>query len=99
MAWQNAQTILQIKWSSTCNELHIDEKPHDLFSSLSFMYPTLLNVINHGKRRSIWKLTILASLNEAGDNLQQFQKNPHMHIMNLVLFCPKPYFSIVKHAK
>ena len=40
------QTILQIKWSSICNELHIDETPHQLFSSLSFMYPTILNVVS-----------------------------------------------------
>ena len=26
-------------------------------------------------------------------------ENPHMHIMNLVLLCPKPYFRVVKHAK
>ena len=26
--------------------LLIDEKPHDLFSSLSFMYPTILNVVS-----------------------------------------------------
>ena len=26
--------------------LHIDETPHDLFSSLSVMYPTILNVVN-----------------------------------------------------
>ena len=38
------QTTLQIKWSSICNELHIDETPHDLFSSLSVMNKTRLNV-------------------------------------------------------
>ena len=50
-AWHGKvqQTILQIKWSSICNDLRIDETPHDLFSSLSVMYPTMLNVINHGK--------------------------------------------------
>ena len=52
MAWQSAQTKLQIKWSSICNELHIDETPQQLFSSLSFMYPTILNVIKHGKGES-----------------------------------------------
>ena len=26
-------------------------------------------------------------------------ENPHMHILNLVLFCPKPYFRVVKHAR
>ena len=45
-AWHGKvqQTTLQIKWSSICNELHIDETPHQLFSSLSVMYPTILNV-------------------------------------------------------
>ena len=46
MAWQSAQTTLQIKWSLICNELHIDGIPRDLFSSLSFMYPTRLNVVS-----------------------------------------------------
>ena len=29
-AWHGKvqQTILQVKWSSICNELHIDETPH-----------------------------------------------------------------------
>ena len=48
MPWQSAQAILQIKWSSICNELHIDETPHRLFSSLSVLYPTILNVVKHG---------------------------------------------------
>ena len=26
-------------------------------------------------------------------------KNPHEHIIYLVLFCPKPYFRVIKHAK
>ena len=44
------QTKLQVKWSSKCNEVHIDETPHQLFGSLSVMYPTILNVIKHDKR-------------------------------------------------
>ena len=31
MAWQSAQTILQIKWSSTCTELHVEETPHSSY--------------------------------------------------------------------
>ena len=31
MAWQSAQTILQIKWGSICNELHIDGTPHSSY--------------------------------------------------------------------
>ena len=53
------QTILQIKWSSICNELHIDETPHDLFSSILFMYPTILNVVKHGNRVKQNKTTYL----------------------------------------
>ena len=30
--------------------LHIDETPRELFSSILFMYPTILNVIKHDKR-------------------------------------------------
>ncbi len=41
------------------NELHIDETPHQLFSSLSFMYPTILNVIKHGKGVKHMKTTYL----------------------------------------
>ena len=59
MAWQNAQTILQIKWSSICNELHIDETPQQLFSSLPLMYSTKLNVVKHGKRATQMKTTYL----------------------------------------
>ena len=35
-AWHGniKQTTLQFKWSSICNELHIDGTPHQLFSSL-----------------------------------------------------------------
>ena len=62
MAWQSAQTTLQVKWSSICNELHIDGTPHQLFSSLSFMYPTILNVFKHGKRVKQSKTTYLAKV-------------------------------------
>ena len=51
-AWHGKiqQTTLQVKWSSICNEFHIDETSQHLFSSLLFMYPTILNVVKHGKR-------------------------------------------------
>ena len=60
-AWHGKvqQTTLQIKWSSICNELHIDGTPHQLFSSLSFMYPAILNVVKHGKRVKQIKTTYL----------------------------------------
>ena len=38
--------------------LHIDETPRDLFSSLSFRYPSILNVLKHGKGWSKRKLHI-----------------------------------------
>ena len=65
MAWHGKvqQTILQVKWSSICNELRIDETPHliiqgmkmttiklDTLSTLLFIYTTRLNVVKHGKR-------------------------------------------------
>ena len=31
MAWQSAQAKLQIKWSSICNELHINGTPHSSY--------------------------------------------------------------------
>ena len=46
MAWQRAQEKLQVKWSSICNELHIDETPQQLFSSLPFKYSTILNDVS-----------------------------------------------------
>ena len=52
-------------------------KHHDkLFSSFLFMYPTILNVVKHGKRVKQSKTTYLGNLNEAGNNKQQFQKIP-----------------------
>ena len=58
MAWQSAQAILQIKWSSICNELHIDETPHQLFSSLPVRYSTMLNVVKHARGEAYEKLHI-----------------------------------------
>ena len=95
MTWQNAQTTLQLKWSS----LHIDETPHDLFSSILFMQPTILNVVKHGKRVKQRKLPIQSSLNEAGNDKTTSPETPHMHILGLVLLCPKHNFRVIKHAK
>ena len=39
--------------------LHIDGTPHQLFSSLLVMYPTILNVVKHGKRVKRMKTTYL----------------------------------------
>ena len=51
-AWHGKehQTRLQVKWSSICNELHIDKTPQQLFSSSRLSYQTILNVVKHGKR-------------------------------------------------
>ena len=59
-AWHGKmlQTTLQIKWSSICNDLHIDETPHQLFSSLPVRYSKILNVVKHGKMCNIIKLPI-----------------------------------------
>ena len=46
-AWHGKvqQTILQIKWSSICNELHIDETPHSSYLVCSRLGTTILNVV------------------------------------------------------
>ena len=57
MAWQYAQPTLQVKWSSICNELHIDETPHSSYLVRSRLgTTTILNVVKHGKRGNIVKL-------------------------------------------
>ena len=43
-----------MQWSCILNKT-----PHDLFSSLSFMYPTMLNVVKHGERGNMMKLSNL----------------------------------------
>ena len=51
MAWQSAQATLQIKWSSICNELHIDETPQSSYLIRSRLgTQKILNVVKHGKR-------------------------------------------------
>ena len=42
--------------------LHIDETPRDLFGSNLFIYPTILNVVKHGKRVKQSKTTYLVKL-------------------------------------
>ena len=74
MAWQSAQTKVQVKWSSIFNGLHIDGTPHQLFGSLSFRDPTILNVVKNGKRVKQMKTTYLGKLNESGNKQQQFRK-------------------------
>ena len=99
MIWQNARTILQIKWSSICNELHIDETPRQVFSSISFMYPTILNVVKHGKRVKQSNTTYLVKFKWGRKQRTTILENHHMHILGLVLFCPKHNFRVIKHAK
>ena len=42
------------------------------------------------------KLPIQASLIEAGNHKTTIPEDPHMQFMNLVLFCPKHNFNVVK---
>ena len=99
MAWQRAQAILQIKWSSICIGMHIDKTPHDVFSLILFMYPTILNVVKHGKRVKQMKITYLGKFKCGRKQRTTIPVNPHMHILGLVLFCPKHNFRVVKHAR
>ena len=88
MARQSAQTTVQIKWSSICNELHIDETPRQLFSSLSFMYPTILNVVKHGKRVKQMKTTYLGKLKWGRRQQTTIPENPHMHTLRFGTVLP-----------
>ena len=63
------------------------------------MYPKILNVIKHGKRVKQMKATYLGKFKRGRNNKTTSPETPHMHILGLVLFCPKPYFIVVKHAK
>ena len=40
----------QVKDFNMDESQHIEETPHDWFSSLSVMYSSILNVVNRGKR-------------------------------------------------
>ena len=44
------------------------------------------------------KTTYLGKFKWGRNNKQQVRKNPHEHIIDLVLFCPKQYFRVFKHA-
>ena len=66
----------KLSGASICKELHIDETPHQLFSSLSVMYPTILNVVKHGKRVKQMKTTYLVKVKWGRNNKQQFRKIP-----------------------
>ena len=54
----------------------LKKTPHDLFSSLSFMYSTILNVVKHGKRVKHKQTNYLSNLNGAGYNKQQIGEIP-----------------------
>ena len=60
-AWQGKlhKQTYKLSGAQYATPLHIDETPHDLFSSILFMYPTTLNVVKHGKRVKHKKTTYL----------------------------------------
>ena len=61
--------------------------------------PTILNVVKHGKRVKKSKTTYLVKFKWGRKQRTTILEKPHMHILGSVLFCPKPYFIIFKHAK
>ena len=69
-------TLSEAQYATSCilTKLHIQ-----LFSSIPFMYSSILNVVKHGKRWSISKLHYLGNLNEAGNKITIPEK-PHMQI-------------------
>ena len=44
------------------------------------------------------KTTYLGKFKMRPEQQTTSPENPHVHIVKLVLFCPKPYFRVVKHA-
>ena len=63
------------------------------------MYPTILSVVKHGKRVKQKKTTYLGKFKWGRKQQTTIPENPHMRILDLVLFCPKHNFRVVKHAK
>ena len=60
------------------------------------MYPTILNVVKHGKRVKQSKTTYLVKFKWGRKQQTTLPENPHMHLLGLVLFCPKHNFNVVK---
>ena len=79
--------------------LHIDETPHSSYLVRSCLCtPTILNVVKHGKRVKQSKTTYLVKFKWGQNNKTTSPETPHVHILVMVLFCPNPYFIVVKHA-
>ena len=76
MAWQCAQTNLQVKWSSICNELHIDETPHYFYLVDSRYLQDKVKCWLTWQEVKQKQTTYLGILNEAGNNNNNFG-NPH----------------------
>ena len=70
-----------------------------LFSSISFMYSTIVNVVKHGKRVKQMKTTYLGKFKRGREQRTTIPVKPHMHISVMVLCFPKHNFRVVKHAK
>ena len=63
------------------------------------MYPTILNIVKHGKRVKQMKTTYLGKIKMKPEQQTTSPETPHVHILGLVLFCPKHSFRVIKHAK
>ena len=70
-----------------------------LFSLISFMYPNNIKCCLTWQEVKHNETTYLGKFKWGRNNKQQVRKNPHVQFKDLVLFCPKPYFRVIKHAK
>ena len=61
--------------------LHIDGTPHPLFSSLSVMYPPILNIVKHGKRVKQKKTTHLVQFKQGQEQQTTIPETPHVHML------------------
>ena len=59
------------------------------------MYPAILNVVKQGKRVKQSKTTYLVKFKLGRKQRTTIPINPHMHILGLVLFCPKHYLELL----
>ena len=71
---------MEPKYATSC----ILTEHHDkLFSLIPFMYPTILNVVKHGKRVKQMKTTYLVKVKWGRKQRTTIPETPHEHIIDL----------------
>ena len=68
----------------------------DIFSLISFKLPNNIKCCETWQEVKHMETTYLGKFKWGRNNKTTIPENPHMQFMNLVLFCPKTYFNVVK---